>query len=209
MDMIMADMYDRDPAEKKASSLSGDTLTSLSRTAGGGGKRGKDKNKDRTVKRARGMSVRGLVVDVILLLVIVGVGVGAWFGYHAVKDMYAPDWQIRQVEFCVEIRNVDYDRADQLLPSLSDHDLWYSSDVSGDRLGTVTDVRAVPTVTDDGRETMTLYLTVTTQAQYRKGEGYYVGSTRILAGESGMFRAEGLSAEGLVVSVQDTTEVKA
>lgn len=203
----MAMNVDRDPTEKKASSLSDDGLTPLSRTVGTTGKRGKEKQKDRTLKKTKPFSLRGLIVDAVLLVLIVGVGVGVWFGYRAAKEAYAPERQERQVEFSVEIKNIDYDRADQLLPSLAEHDLWYSAHVGGDRLGTVTDVRAVPTVTEDGRETMTLYLTVQTTASYRKGDGYYVGTTRLLAGETGVFRAEGMTAEGMVVSLKDLTEV--
>lgn len=199
---------DRETVERKVSSLSDDTLAPLSRTAGSAGRRGKNK-RERALPGKRRFSWRGLAVDLVLLLLIAGVGVGLWYGYGAVKEMYAPAWETRQVEFCVEIRNLDYDRADQLLPALSGHDIWYSSAADGDRLGTVSDVRAVPSVTEDGRETMTLYLTVSTQAEYRKGQGYYVGTTRLLAGESGEFRAEGLAAEGTLVSLQDLSEVTA
>ena len=203
----MAVNFEKDPSEKKASSLSGDALTPLSRTAGTALKRGKDKSKDRTLKRKKPFSVRGLVVDLILLVILAGLCVGGVWGYRAVKELYAPTWDTRTVEFCVEIKNIDYDRADQLLPTLSDRGLWYSADVDGDLLGTVNDVRIVPSVTEDGRETMTLYLTVKTTAGYRKGEGYYIGTTRILAGEEGVFRAEGLIAEGKVVSLKDVSEV--
>ena len=54
---------------------------------------------------------------------------------------------------------------------------------------------------------MALYLTVTAEAKYREGQGYYVGSTRLLAGENGVFRTEGLITEGVIVSLQDLTEV--
>lgn len=203
----MAVNYDRrDPAEIKASSLSGDTLTPLSRTAGNVSKRGKEK--DRTLPSGKKFSRRGFLVDLLVLLVLAGVIVGAWFGYGALQKLYTPVWETRQVEFCVEIGNIDYDRADQLLPTLTDRQLWSSDHVEGECLGIVSDVRAVPSVTEDNREIMTLYLTVTTQAKYRKGEGYFVGDTRLLAGETGIFRAESLSAEGMVVSVQDVTEVK-
>lgn len=201
--------FDKDPSEKKASSLLGDALTPMSRTTGAAVKKGKDRPKDRTLKRRESFSLRGLAVDLILLLVLVGLCAGGVFGYRAVKELYAPTWETRTVEFCVEIKNIDYDRADQLLPALSDRGLWYSADVDGDLLGTVHDVRIVSSVTEDGREVMTLYLAVKTQADYRKGEGYYVGSTRLLAGETGVFRAEGLIAEGKVVSLKDVTEVAA
>ncbi len=205
----MAVYFDKDPSEKKASSLSGDTLTPLSRTTETTAKRGKDRLKDRTLKRKKTFSVRGLVVDLILLLILAGICVGGVVGYHAVKELYAPTWDTRAIEFCVEIKNIDYDRADQLLPVLLDRGLWYSDDVDGDLLGTVNDVHIEASVTEDGRETMTLYLTVKTTAKYRKGEGYYVGSNRLLAGETGVFRAEGLIAEGKVISLKDVTEVDA
>ena len=71
---------ERELSERKASSLSGDTLTSLSRTSKGSGKSGKDK-KEKFLPGKRRFSLRGLLVDLALLLVLCGLGVGVWFGY--------------------------------------------------------------------------------------------------------------------------------
>jgi len=195
---------DRDLTERKVSSLSDDTLTPLSHTSSG--LRKQKGKKEKSLPGRRRFSGRGLVVDLALLLLLVGLGVGIWFGYGAVKEGYAPTWETRDVEFCVEIRDLDYDLANELLASLPNHGLWHTAAADGDYLGSVREVRAVLGVTEEGREIMTLYLTVYTQANYRKGEGYYVGKTRLLAGEMSMFRAEGMIAEGMLVSVKDLSE---
>lgn len=195
----------RDPYEGKASSLSSDTLPKLARLSGAQGKKNKESVTAKSKKR--GLFWRGFAVDMVLILLIVGVGVGVWMGYRAVKNAYEPAWETRWVEYSVEIRNIDYDRADQLLPALSDHGLWRGNQADGDYLGEVRDVRALPSVTEDGRETMTLYLTVAAETKYLRGEGYFMGDTRLLAGISGIFRAEGLLAEGTIVSLREMAEV--
>ncbi len=195
----------REPAERKASSLPSDTLPRMARLSGSQGNKSRDKMSGKYGKR--GLFWRGVVVDAILLLLLIGVGVGVWMGYRAIKAAYEPVWEQRRVEYSVEIRNIDYDRADQLLPALADHGLWRGSDADGDYLGMVSDVRAVPSVTEEGRETMTLYLTVSAEAKYLRDKGYYMGDTRLLAGINEMFRAEGLLAEGTIVSMREIAEV--
>lgn len=212
--MVVFMSMNRDDKERelngyKASSLSDDTLQPIARTASGTKKRGRDKKNEVNLSARRKAARGGFVVDLVLLLLVALLSVGGWFGYRALKVLYTPVWDTRQVEFCVEIRNIDYDSADELLPTLEDHGLWYSDTAEGDYLGIVSDVRAVPTITEDGKETMTLYLTVRTQAKYSREQGYFVGSTRILAGETGIYRAEGMIAEGIVVSLDDVTEVDA
>ena len=200
---------DRALAERKVSSLPGDTLSPLSRTTGGTGKRKKDKKEKALPSRKGHFPWRSLVVDLLLLVILVSAGLGAWFGYRAAKAAYAPTWEVRDVEFCVEISNIDYDRSENLLPALKGHGLWFTAEVDGQYLGTVSGVDVVPTLTEDGKEVMTLYLTVKTQANYRKGQGYFVGNTRLLAGETEVFRAEGIVAEGTIVSLTDAKEVQA
>ena len=74
-------------------------------------------------------------------------------------------------------------------------------------LGQISQLDSVPYTNEDGEGVLALYLTVTAEAKYREGQGYYVGSTRLLAGENGVFRTEGLITEGAIVSLQDLTEV--
>ena len=66
----------------------------------------------------------------------------------------------------------------------------------------------MPYTDENGKGKVALYLTVSTEANYREGKGYYVGSTGLLAGESAIFRTEGMVTEGLIVSLTDQTEVK-
>ena len=197
---------ERELSERKASSLSGDTLTSLSRTSKGPGKSGKDK-KEKFLPGKRRFSLRGLLVDLALLLVLCGLGVGIWFGYRAVKNIYAPEWETRQISFVVEITDLGLEETNALRNTLSGSPLWYSSAADGDMLGQISQLDSVPYTNEDGEGVLALYLTVTAEAKYREGQGYYVGSTRLLAGENGVFRTEGLITEGAIVSLQDLTEV--
>lgn len=197
---------ERELSERKASSLSGDTLTSLSRTAKASGKSGKDK-KEKYLPRKRRFSLRGLLVDLALLLVLCGLGVGIWFGYRSVKNIYAPVWETRQISFVVEISDLGLEETNALRNTLPGCSLWYSSSADGDMLGKISQLDSVPYTNEEGEGVLALYLTVTAEAKYREGQGYYVGSTRLLAGESGVFRTEGLITEGVIVSLQDLTEV--
>lgn len=188
---------------QKASSLEGDALgTPLSRRTESR-KRSKDKQEDRA-PGGKGRSVwLGIFADVLILLVLAGVGIGIWFGYHAIRDIYAPVWEDREIELCVKITDIDYVRADELLPGLSEHPLWYGDTADSVELGNVTDVRAVPSTTAEGKEVMTLYLTVSVTAEYRNSDGYFVGDVRLLAGESSIYRANGLVSEGMILSLTD------
>ena len=195
----MAINDERDVRLTKASSLENDALSEISSKSDK--KTGVRHNADGRSNQKRAFR-RGVVADLILLLVLVGLGMGAWLGYHAVRDMYAPVWEERSIELCVRITDIDYERADQLLSGLTDHSLWHTDAVDGTEIGRVTDVRAVPS-TVNGREIMTLYLTVEVTAQYRNSQGYFVGDVRLLAGATDLYRANGLVAEGTVVSLND------
>ncbi len=188
---------------QKASSLDGDALGAPLSRHTENRRKSKDKQEDR-VLTGKGRSVWwGILADVMILLVLAGVGIGVWFGYNAIKEIYAPMWEDREVELCVKITDIDYVRADELLPGLSDHPLWYGDASDSVKLGTVTDVRAVPSTTAEGKEVMTLYLTVSVTAEYRNGDGYFVDDVRLLAGESSIYRANGLVSEGMIVSLTD------
>ncbi len=198
---------DRELSERKASSLSDDTLTPLSRTVSGTGKPSKDK-RERLLPGRRRFSLRGLLVDLLLLLILCGLGVGGWFGYRAAKNIYAPTWETRQISFVVEIMDLELEQTNEMLKTLPGRSVWYSAETTGDLLGRVSHLEPVPYTNADGKGRVALYLTVTADAKYREGEGYYVGSTRLLAGENGTFRTEGMVTEGLIVSLTDQTEVK-
>ncbi|MBE6585053.1 MAG: hypothetical protein E7645_00840 [Ruminococcaceae bacterium] len=189
-------------AENKASSLLGDGLSSLTRNAGAYGKRGKG-HKETAVVGKKKFPWKSLIVDVILLVILCGVGVGAFWGYHTVKNMYMPTWQEKEIEFCVEIPDVEKGRANQLLSVLEGKKLWHSGQADGDTLGIISDAGYDPGSEDN---VINLILTVKTTAEYRKGEGYYINSTRILAGETTELRTEGFVGEGVVLYVRDLSE---
>ncbi|MBR5124017.1 MAG: DUF4330 family protein, partial [Clostridia bacterium] len=147
-----------------------------------------------------------LVVDLVLLVVIVGLVVGGVHFYRTLRDLYAPVWETREVVFCV--------RMDGIEPSMvkygqdgrytfTDKPIWSSDRTDADCLGTVTDVQTVLVSRDDGYNTVTMYLTVEAQAYYREGKGYRMGATMLLAGSEGVFRVEGMAAEGVIISMHE------
>jgi hypothetical protein len=90
--------------------------------------------------------------------------------------------------------------------------IWSSDATDADLLGTVTDIRTalISTETDGREETvLTLYLQVHASAYYREGKGYRMGETMLLAGSSGTYRLEGLTAEGTIIFMHETNDKQA
>lgn len=147
-----------------------------------------------------------VLVDLVLLLVLAGLAVGAYFAYGAIYDLYAPEWETRDVVFTVELENVPAHlvRKNSLgVYTLVGMDLWSSDRTDADRLGTVTAVTEQIRPLEDMTETVTLRLTVEARAYYRTGKGYRMGETMLLAGTEGDFRTEGLVARGVIISMAE------
>ena len=192
--------------DRKASSLA--DSTTVHRPVSPSGKDGKGGGKV-GIKRPDGRRWVALTVDLILLVVLIGLVVGGVFAYRAIREMYAPTWETREVVFCVEMTGIDpamvkYGQDGR--PTMTGHPLWSSDRTDADCLGTVADVRTVLVSGEDGANTLTLYLTVEATAHYREGKGYRMGVTTLLAGMTGSFRAEGIVAEGMVISMHEKSE---
>ena len=147
-----------------------------------------------------------LVVDLILLVVLFGLVVGGVFAYRAIRDLYAPVWETREVVFCVKMEGIDpsmvkYGQDGR--STFTGNPIWSSDRTDADCLGTVTDVRTVLVSREDGYNTITMYLTVEATAHYREGKGYRMGATMLLAGDGGDFRVEGMIAEGVIISMHE------
>lgn len=192
-----------DPHSGKASSLPGGAAVSDGSAAsrkGGRRSAGREElNERRGMRRGN-----GLIVDAILILIVAGIVVGAWFGYRALKANFAPAWQEKDVLFTVEIPAVDpnilvYGDDGQL--TLVNKDLWSSDRTDADRLGLV--VSADTVALDEESTTVTLYVTVSARAKYRPGDGYWMGGTRLLAGNRAIFRLEGLVAPGQILTLDE------
>ena len=193
-------------AEPKASSLP-DGATAH-RPASPEGKSGKGEGK-RFVERRGSRRWVTLVVDLILLLVIIGLVVGGVYAYRAIRELYAPTWETREVVFGVEMTGIDLDLVkygQDGRPTITGHPLWSSDRSDADFLGTVTDVRTVLVSGEEGENTLNLYLTVEATAYYREGKGYRMGATMLLAGMKGTFMARGLVAEGTVISMHEKSD---
>lgn len=198
--------FKRHSSDPKASSLA-DSAT-VHRPASPEGKESKGSGKV-GLKRPGNRGWVTLVVDLILLAVVIGLVIGGIFAYRAIREMYAPTWETREVVFCVEITGIDpamvkYGQDGR--PTMTGHPLWSSDRTDADCLGTVTDVRTVLVSGEDGANTLTLYLTVEASAHYREGKGYRMGVTTLLAGMEGSFRAEGMVAEGTVISMHEKSD---
>ena len=192
-------------ADPKASSLP-DSATAH-RPASPASRSGKGDGK-RSVSRRGSRGWVTLAVDIILLLVIAGLVVGAVFAYRVIRELYAPTWETREVVFEVEMTGIDLDLVkygQDGRPTMTGHPLWSSDRSDADFLGTVTDVRTV-LVSEEGKNSLNLYLTVEATAHYREGKGYHMGVTMLLAGMKNTFMAEGLVAEGTVISMHEKSD---
>jgi hypothetical protein len=195
--------FDADP---KASSLP-DSATAHRPVSSNSGKTGGEGKRAMGRRGTRGWVT--LVVDIILLLVIAGLTVGGVFAYRAIRELYAPTWETREVVFEVEMTGIDLDLVkygQDGRPTMTGHPLWSSDRSDTDFLGTVTDVRTVLVSEEEGKNTLNLYLTVEATAHYREGKGYRMGATMLLAGMKNTFMAEGLVAEGTVISMHEKSD---
>ena len=203
----MASMKRHD-ADSKASSLSAAPATYTSLPS--------EEKKDRKGKmgkkamgRSRSRIWVTLLVDLTLLIVIAGLVVGGVFAYRTIRELYAPVWETREVVFEVEMKGVDPDMVkygQHGRPTIADRPLWSSDLADADLLGTVTDVQTFLVPDENGENTLTLHLTVEATAHYREGKGYRMGATMLLAGMKGTFMAQGLVAEGTVISMHEKQE---
>lgn len=150
-----------------------------------------------------------LLVDLVLVAVVAGLIVGFVFAFRAVRELYAPTWEVRSVVFCVKMEGISpdmvkYDR-EKSQYTIVNNPIWSSEFTDADHLGTVTDVRTVLVSTGEVN-TVTLYLKVEADAYYREGKGYRMGETLLLAGAEGLYRLEGLTAEGIIISMHELSE---
>jgi hypothetical protein len=131
---------------------------------------------------------------------------GGIFGYRALRDWYAPEWEIRDVVFCVEMQGINPDLVKygpDGRPTMTGNGIWSSDRTDADLLGTVSSVRTVLVAEADGTNTLTVYLTVEASAYYREGHGYRMGETMLLAGTEGTFRIKGITAQGCIISMHE------
>ena len=176
------------------------------------GKESKSRKRRVLARRGRRLWV-ALLVDVILLLLVVGLVVGGVFAYRALRNLYAPVWEMRDVVFGVRIENLPPDRVQALYnPSTGQYSvvgnpIWSSELTDADMLGTVTGISTVMISTEDGN-TVTLYLEVKAKAYYREGKGYRMGETLLLAGSTGTYRLEGLAAEGMITYMREASDTR-
>lgn len=140
-----------------------------------------------------------VLVDVILLLVLAGLIVGGYFGYRAISRIYAPEWEQREVIFRVQFNDVDPAILEAQYQSLNGSQLWSSEHTDADLLGTVVGVSEY----EAGEP---LEITVKAKAYYREGQGYRMGSTMLLAGSEGVYRMNGLTAEGTIISMHEVRD---
>ncbi len=199
--------FNRHTADRKASSLADRTVTL--RPAASDPKEPSSGAAAAGRKRPASRNRITLLVDLILLVFIALLVVGGIFAYREIRELYAPTWETRDVVFRVEMTGVDpamikYGQDGR--PTMVGHPLWSSDLIDADCLGTVTDVRTVLVSGEDGNNTLTLYLTVEASAHYREGKGYRMGATALLAGTEGTFLAEGLIAEGTVISMHEKSD---
>lgn len=159
-----------------------------------------------------------LIADILLIVFIVGAIVGAFFGFRALKRVFTPTAETKDITFCVVLAEMPIERMDMIPPNsdgsigLVNNYIWFTDLAGGDKLGKVTAMDY--DVDEYGKGDMVeIRLTVTASATYRDstypgGAGYYMGETRVAGGLKGVFRMNGLVSEGEIVSVRLTSDVK-
>ena len=195
---------ERNVGGRKASSLMDDAVVLPGSGTGSHEQRRGKGDREEILRDRQGSRARAILVDVIILLLLVGLALGIRTGYHALKNLYSPVWETRTVEFCVEMQGVDMDLVydEKGNATFMDSGVWYTDQADGDLLGTVV---KVDSEREEHGDTVTLYRTVTAEAKYRQGEGYYMGETPLLAGMQGQFRVTGMMGEGTVISLHEKT----
>ena len=153
-----------------------------------------------------------VLVDVILLMVLAGLVTGAWYGFSALRELNAPTWETRSVVYTLELQGVSpgdvkYNSDGRFI--YIGAPVWSSVYTDADQLGTVTDVQSTRVTDEEGKSTLTLVMTVEADASYRAGKGYRMGETMLLAGLTGEFRFEGMTAQGTVISLKEKGDLTA
>ena len=174
-------------------------------TASGGKRKAKEEGNGVTNLRKKRLWMT-LLVDLILLAVLFGAVAGGIFGYRALRDWYAPEWELREVVFCVEMQGINPELVkygSDGRPTMTGNGIWSSDHTDADLLGTVSSVRTVLVAEADGTNTLTVYLTIEASAYYREGKGYRMGETMLLAGTEGVFRVKGITAPGSIISMHE------
>lgn len=201
----MASVLKNTQNEEKASSL--DALVSEPSKEAVGKKKRMD-GKGRLPSKAAGTRL-AIVADILLLILIAGIIAGAFFGLRALKRSFTPVGEDCRIRYSVALYDVD----PESFPynpdgsyAICNNPVWLSDKVDGDCIGEVTDLKFKLNISDDGNDTLTVYITVEADAVRYDGTadimaGYYVENTRITAGLEGGFRMNGLYADGTVVSM--------
>lgn len=197
---------DLNQKDRKATSLSDGVGTYRTSAPEGSESKGNARKPDPVRKSRKWVA---LVVDLILLVVLIGLIVGGVFAYRAIRDLYAPVWETRDVVMCVKMEGIDpsmvkYGQDGR--STFTGNPIWSNDRTDADCLGTVTDVRTVLVSREDGYNTITMYLTVEARAYYREGKGYRMGATMLLAGDGGTYRVEGMIAEGTIISMHEKSQ---
>jgi hypothetical protein len=214
----MASFNQKGPDDRKISGMTDVSAPYAGATDGGEGKGGSTRSGNKSLPGSR--KKKGwvaILLDILLLLTLAALIVGGWFGYRALRDVYAPEWEVREVIYRVELKGIDpnvVEYGEDGRPVYTNKALWSSDRTDADHLGTVVDVQTDLVSSAGGTNTLNLYLTVKANAYYREGKGYRMGATMLLAGYEGLFRLEGaagdlvdgLMAKGMILSLHEVAD---
>ncbi|MBE6693857.1 MAG: hypothetical protein E7589_03745 [Ruminococcaceae bacterium] len=208
----MASVFKDQNNGEKASSLDAPQTVDTAKAS-----RAKKKREGRRSGFSKGQKpYLSLIADIALIVCIVGIIVGAYFGIRTLQRMFAPAAEAKEITFRIALpevlpESVPYNKDGSC--AIIDKPVWFTDLAEGDKIGTVKSVDFKLNINEGGRDTVNVYVTVTAKAVYRDstypgGAGYYMGGTRIVGGLSGVFRMNGLVAEGEIVNVMLTDDVE-
>ncbi len=152
-------------------------------------------------------------VDLVLWCVIIGLCVGGYFGYAALKKVYAPAWEEKSFVYVVEMPAVDI----RFIPQIGENwgtAVYISDDPDAKPIGELKVAPEIlppedPALRNTHRKirlTIVAGMSKDFKAEYREDMGFSANGVSIYAGMSGTFRISGLTAKGTILSLWEYDE---
>ncbi len=150
-----------------------------------------------------------IVVDMLLVVLFCGAIVGGFFGYRAFRNAYAPKEEMRETVLLVELSCLDVEAVPDYWNA--DAPMYVSDEVGAEPIAYLSDVPYIKTLPPDPEHPdaplqKTVHLLLHTTAEYREGEGYFVGDTALYAGMVYDVRVDGVSTSAMILSVMPAEE---
>jgi len=165
------------------------------------------KKKIRKAPKVKKKKKKGLpiVLDILIVIVLLAAIAGAVFGIYSTGKYFSTRYAQVEITYTLLLDDVDavlaYDDDGECVIT-SDSYVYMTENEQGHSLGQVLDVECVADSQQESSETVDIYVTVHTVADYNYTLGYFVGQTKIAVGKSYILRFEGLMNDAVIVELQ-------